>query len=50
MRSRFIAREDLFAGRWRAALEALEAQPEPPERLEANGAEVAAGVLAGYLG
>jgi L-arabinokinase len=42
LRSRFITQEDLFAGRWRAALEALLAAPAPPQTMVANGAEVAA--------
>jgi L-arabinokinase len=39
VRSRFITQTDLFAGRWRESLEQLLGQPEPPERLETNGAE-----------
>ena len=45
LRCRFIAQDDLFAGRWRAALEALVAQPSPPETMATNGAEVAAVVI-----
>ena len=38
----FISQEDLLAGRWADAIEALAAQPAPPERPAVNGAEVAA--------
>jgi hypothetical protein len=37
-----IAREDLLAGRWNDAVEALLSQPAPPERMDTNGAEVVA--------
>src|SRR5690606_6973930 len=43
--SAFISHDDLFAGRWRAALEATLAQPAPPERMEPTGAEVAADLV-----
>jgi hypothetical protein len=46
LRSHFISHEELFAGRWRAALEAVMAQPEPPTRPATNGAEVAAEIIA----
>jgi hypothetical protein len=39
-RSRFISQADLFAGTWREALEGVVNQPEPPERLATNGAEI----------
>jgi hypothetical protein len=42
LRTRQIARDDLLAGRWAEAVEALLAQPEPAERLAVNGAPVAA--------
>jgi hypothetical protein len=42
LRCRFVSQQDLFAGRWRAALEALIHQPPPPETIPTNGAEVAA--------
>jgi L-arabinokinase len=42
VRSRFIDREALFAGRWRDSLGALLAQPAPPEHLEPIGADTAA--------
>jgi hypothetical protein len=42
LRCRFISQQDLFAGRWRDALDALVAQGPPPETMAVNGAEVAA--------
>lgn len=42
IKSRFISNADLLAGRWKAALDELHAQPQPPERLQANGADVIA--------
>lgn len=47
LRCRFLSQETLFAGRWKAALEALLAQPSPPERLEPTGAARAAGIICG---
>jgi hypothetical protein len=45
VRSRFISNDDLFAGRWKAALDALLAQPAAPKRMEVNGAEIAAACI-----
>jgi len=45
VRSRFISSEDLFAGRWQSALDALLAQPAPREAPPTNGASVAAEIL-----
>jgi len=42
LRCRFIPQEDFRLGRWRTHIDALLAQPEPPERLDTNGADVAA--------
>ena len=42
VRCRFLPREDLYAGRWQHHLEALLAQPPPPERPRTDGAQVAA--------
>jgi L-arabinokinase len=42
VRSRFIAPDDLRAGRWTASIHALLAQPAPAERPQAHGATVAA--------
>jgi hypothetical protein len=47
LRCRFIDHDDLFAGRWRPHLDALLAQPAPPDRPATNGADVAAGYLLG---
>ena len=49
LRAGFIDHPDLFAGRWRAHLDAVLAQPEPLERPAVNGAEVAAALLLGIL-
>jgi L-arabinokinase len=49
VRCRFIAREDLMAGRWRAPLEALLDQAPAPETLPANGAPVAADLIMEYV-
>jgi UDP:flavonoid glycosyltransferase YjiC (YdhE family) len=45
LRCRFIAQEDLLAGRWAGAISALLAQPAPPDRARVDGAEVAAAVI-----
>jgi hypothetical protein len=50
LRSRFIAPGDLFAGRWRAPLEALVRQPGAPETMAVNGAETVAAILDEMLG
>jgi hypothetical protein len=42
LRCRYISQENLRAGRWSEAIDALLEQPPPPERLETNGADVAA--------
>lgn len=42
VRARYISQADLFAGRWREALEAVRALPESPVRMATNGAEIAA--------
>jgi L-arabinokinase len=39
LRCEFIAQEDLFAGRWRARLDAARTKPAPPERVRIDGAE-----------
>ncbi len=49
LRCGFISQEDLFAGRWREALEALVRQDPPPERLATNGADVVARMIATSL-
>ena len=45
LRSQFISREDLYAGRWLNALRASLALPSAPERIATNGAETAAQLL-----
>ncbi len=45
LRSRFIPQDDLYAGRWRAHLDAVLEQPPAPERPATNGADVAAEML-----
>jgi hypothetical protein len=42
VRCRFLDQDALLSGRWRDALDDLVAQPPPPERMETNGAAVAA--------
>jgi UDP:flavonoid glycosyltransferase YjiC (YdhE family) len=50
LRCRFIAQEDLLAGRWMAAIEALMAQPVIPEPPAVNGADVAAAEVLAMAG
>ncbi len=50
LRCGFISNEDLYAGRWEPALDAVLAQPAPPERPRVDGAEVIARMLADALG
>lgn len=45
LRARYIGHADLFAGQWGPHLDALLAEPAPPERPAVNGAEVAAARL-----
>ena len=47
LRCRFIGQEDLYGGHWQAHLDALVAQPPPPERPATDGAEVAARLILG---
>jgi L-arabinokinase len=42
LRCQFIEQQDLFAGRWRASLDAALAEPAPPTRPPANGRDVVA--------
>ncbi len=45
LRCRHISQDDLRAGRWNDALEALLAQAAAPERVATNGADVAARII-----
>jgi hypothetical protein len=45
LRARFVEQTDLFGGRWRESLEAVIAQPAPPERIATDGAERAVDLL-----
>jgi L-arabinokinase len=49
LRTAFIDHADLFAGRWKAHLDALLAQPAPPDRPAYDGADVAAERLLGMI-
>ncbi len=49
LRCRYISQEDLLAGRWADAVDALVAQPPPPERPGTDGAEVAAARILNWL-
>lgn len=50
LRCRFLDQDALLAGRWRDALDALLAQPAPPERMQTNGADVAADRILSMIG
>lgn len=45
LRTRSLSRGDFAAGRWGAAIDALLAQPAPPEEMRVDGASVAAGII-----
>jgi hypothetical protein len=45
LRCGYITNADLYAGAWEPALDAILAQPQPPERPRVDGAEVVARVL-----
>jgi hypothetical protein len=49
LRCGFISNEDLYAGAWEPALDAVLAQPDPRERPPVDGAEVVARTLADAL-
>jgi hypothetical protein len=42
LRCAFVPNDDLYAGRWQGALDAVIAQPPPPEQPRVDGAEVVA--------
>ena len=48
LRCRYIRQEDLLAGNWRGAIEALLKQEDPPERVRVDGASVAASAIPGW--
>jgi len=50
LRARHISHADLFAGRWRGALEAVTALPPPPERPPTDGAAVVARMILNLAG
>jgi hypothetical protein len=50
LRCRYISQEDLLAGRWADAVDALLAQPEPPETARIDGAAVAARLMDRVIG
>ena len=50
LRCRYISQEDLLAGRWADAVEALLGQPPPPERPRVDGADVAADAIIELIG
>ena len=45
LRCRYVDQDDLREGRWADAIDALLEQPRPPDRLAANGAEIAAAAI-----
>jgi L-arabinokinase len=45
LRCKYISQEDLLAGQWADAVDALLAQPPPPERARIDGAGIAAGEI-----
>ena len=49
LKSEFVSLEDLLAGRWRTALDALTAAPPPRERPDTRGAEAAAAKIVAML-
>jgi L-arabinokinase len=50
LRCRYVSHDDLFAGRWADAIDALLAQTAPPERPAVDGAAVAAQELVAMAG
>jgi hypothetical protein len=50
LRCRYISQEDLLAGRWADSVEALLAQPAPPETPRVDGADVAAEIIERGIG
>lgn len=50
LRSRPLTLEDFFAGRWKQGLDAVIAQPAPPDAPRTDGARVAAGLILEAVG
>jgi L-arabinokinase len=50
LRAAFIDQRELLSGHWQAHLDALLAQPAPPERPATNGADIAAGLIIEFTG
>jgi hypothetical protein len=50
LRCRYISQEDLLAGRWADSIDALLAQPAPPEQARVDGAAVAAETIVNLIG
>jgi hypothetical protein len=50
LRCRYLSQEDLLAGRWDDAVDALVAQPAPPEQPRVDGAVVAAELIVEWTG
>ena len=48
-RCRYLAQDGLFNGRWGLAVDAVLAQPDPPECPPLHGADVAAGIVVDLL-
>jgi L-arabinokinase len=50
LRCRYLSQDDLFACRWADAIDALIAEPAPPERPRIDGASVAAQLIIACVG
>jgi hypothetical protein len=50
LRCRYLSQEDLVAGRWGDAIDALLAQPAPPRAVRVDGAAVAAELIGQVIG
>jgi L-arabinokinase len=48
LRTRFLSQDDLFAGRWRSALDSVRTAPPPPLTMRVDGAEVAARAILSF--
>jgi hypothetical protein len=45
LRCRYLDMASMLAGRWKDALDALSASPDPPERTRTDGAEVVTSLI-----